>query len=135
MKTGTLIKYLLVVSGILFGKLSSFGGTKQDSLYFVEVKGNVMMSHSDTTKTYKIELFCQNEIVESGVGVDNESFLIRLKKDSQYTIRITKPGYLPFVMSINTHLSDNNSNKQKYDFANSYFQNTHGFTMLMALNN
>ncbi|HOZ87782.1 MAG TPA: hypothetical protein PL029_08495 [Bacteroidia bacterium] len=134
MKTNTLFKYVLILTGILLTKNSFFGNNPLDSLYFVEVKGDVMVSGNETSKSYKLELFRQNEVVESAIGVDNEPFLIRLQKNSQYTIVITKSGFLPFVISVNTHRDENKPQHQNYDFANTYFEKNHGFTMMLALN-
>jgi hypothetical protein len=134
MKTSTFIKFVLILSGTLFSKFSGFGNNQVDSLYFVEVKGDVMVTGNESSKTYTLELFRQNEVVESAIGVDNEPFLIRLQKNSQYTIVITKSGFLPFVISVNTQRDDYKPQHQNFDFANTYFEKNHGFTMMLALN-
>jgi hypothetical protein len=93
----------------------SFGGQK-DSLYTIEIDGKVMIPKQDPSKTYKIELLCHNTVVDSGLVVDNESFLLKVKKNSWYTIRIIKDGYFTQTISMDTRLPEYNDNTHKFHF-------------------
>lgn len=108
---------------ILLMSLSLTGGNKKgkvtqntDSLYCIEIDGKVLIPEGDSSKLYKIELLCHNTIVDSGTVVDNESFLLKVKKNSWYTIRIIKEGYFPLIVSIDTKLPDYNTDNHKFHF-------------------
>lgn len=108
---------------ILLMSLSLTGGNKKgkvtqntDSLYCIEIDGKVLIPEGDSSKLYKIELLCHNTIVDSGTVVDNESFLLKVKKNSWYTIRIIKEGYFPLIVSIDTKLPDYNTESHKFHF-------------------
>ena len=106
---------LMFLSVILFSG-PVFGSEKKDSLYTIEIDGKVLIPKSDNSKLYKIELLCHNDIVDSGVVVDDESFLLKVKKDSWYTIRILKEGYFPLIVSIDTRLPKYDEEMHKFHF-------------------
>jgi hypothetical protein len=133
MKTSTFSPLSLILFGLLFFLcLPSFGG-KEDSLYTVELDGKLFIPENDESRFYQLELMSDNEVLETGIVVDGENFLLRVKKNSLYTIRITKEGYVPMVVSLNT--SSESDNKQNFRFDNSYFTSLHGFTFLLSLQN
>jgi hypothetical protein len=133
MKTLTFSPLSLILFGLLFFlSLPSFGG-KEDSLYTVELDGKLFIPENDESRFYQLELMSDNEVLETGIVVDGENFLLRVKKNSLYTIRITKEGYVPMVVSLNT--SSESDNKQNFRFDNSYFTSLHGFTFLLSLQN
>lgn len=101
-----------VMAGNKKGKVS----LSSDSLYCIEIDGQVLIPKDDSLKAYKIELLCHNTVVDSGIVVDNESFLLKVKKNSWYTIRIIKQGYFPLVVSIDTKLPEHNSENHKFHF-------------------
>lgn len=105
----------LILISLLSFSTPSFGGEK-DSLYTIEIDGKVMIPKHDPSKTYKIELLCHNDIIDSGMVVDNESFLLKVKKNSWYTIRIVKEGYFPMVVSIDTRLPEYDNNNHRFHF-------------------
>ena len=111
-KSLTLILFSLLFSTSLVGKPV----TGKDTLYCIEIDGKVLIPKNDDSKLYKIELLCHNTIVDSGVVVDGESFLLKVKKNSWYTIRITKEGYFPQMVSIDTKLPDFNTDSHKFHF-------------------
>lgn len=115
MKNFTFIPLILTLVSVLFLSTSSFG-EKQDSLFCIEIDGKVLIPKNDLYKTYKIELLCHNTLVDSGFVVDDESFLLKIMKNSWYTIRITKEGYFPMIVSIDTRMPDYNNQGQKFHF-------------------
>lgn len=118
------MKNLINISVILIlFSLSLTGGNKKgkvtssnDSLYCIEIDGKVLIPKGDSSKLYKIELLCHNTIVETGTVVDGESFLLKIKKNSWYTIRIVKEGYFPQIVSINTELPEYNTDNHSFHF-------------------
>jgi hypothetical protein len=106
---------LTIFSVILFSG-PVFGSDKKDSLYTIEIDGKVLIPKQDDSKLYKIELLCHNDIIDSGLVVDDESFLLKVKKDSWYTIRIIKEGYFPMIISIDTRLPGYNTTNHKFHF-------------------
>lgn len=118
------MKNLIYTFTILFlFSLSLTGGNKKgkvtqdsDSLYCIEIDGQVLIPSDDNSKLYKIELLCHNTVVDSGIVVDNESFLLKVKKNSWYTIRIIKEGYFPLIVSIDTKLPEYNTDSHKFHF-------------------
>jgi hypothetical protein len=114
----------LSILGFVFFSSSLFGmggmnkknETQKDSSYCIEIDGKVLIPQSDNQKLYKIELLCHNELVDSGLVVDNESFLLKVKKNSWYTIRIIKEGYFTQVVSIDTRLPEYNKCEQTFHF-------------------
>jgi hypothetical protein len=105
-------------SGSLFGMgcINKKGETQKDSSYCIEIDGRVLIPQNDDQKLYKIELLCYNELVDSGVIVDDEPFLLKVKKNSWYTIRIIKEGYFTQVVSIDTRLPEYNKCEQTFHF-------------------
>lgn len=118
------MKNLINISVILFlFNLSLTGGNKKgkvtsssDSLYCIEIDGKVLIPKGDSSKLYTIELLCHNTVVESGSVVDGESFLLKVKKNSWYTIRIVKEGYYPMIVSVDTKLPEHNTDSHKFHF-------------------
>lgn len=118
------MKKLINLTATLFlFSLSLTGGNQKgkvtsgnDSLYCIEIDGKVLIPKSDSSKIYKIELLCHNTVVETATVVDDESFLLKVKKNSWYTIRIVKEGYFPQIVSINTKLPDYNTDSHKFHF-------------------
>jgi hypothetical protein len=133
MKTLTFSPLSLILFGLLFFlSLPSFGG-KEDSLYTVELDGKLFIPENDESRFYQLELMSDNVVLETGIVVDGENFLLRVKKNSLYTIRITKEGHVPMVVSVSTN--PEKDNKQNFRFDNSYFTSLHGFTFLLSLQN
>lgn len=132
MKTSFSSPLSLILFGLMFFSLSVFGG-KEDSLYTVELDGKLFIPENEESRFYQLELMSDNVVLETGIVVDGENFLLRVKKNSLYTIRITKEGHMPMVVSINTNVSE--EHKQKYRFDNNYFISLHGFTFSLSLQN
>ena len=116
MKNLILSPITLILISLLSFSTSVFGGNEKDSLYCIEIDGKVLISKNDPSKTYKIELLCHNDLVDSGVVVDDESFLLKVKKNSWYTIRIVKEGYFPLIVSIDTRLPEYSTGNHKFHF-------------------
>ena len=106
---------VILLTNSVFGKNGKTDSQK-DSLYCIEIDGKVLIPKGDESRFYKIELLCHNDVVDSGIVVDNESFLLKVKKNSWYTIRIIKEGYFPLVVSIDTRLPEYSTGQYKLNF-------------------
>lgn len=93
----------------LFFTMPFFGSEKNDSLYTIEIDGQVLLPKSENTTSYKIELFRDNILIDSIEVRDSEHFLLKFKKDTWHTVRIVKPGYITVLININTKLPSNNT--------------------------
>jgi hypothetical protein len=114
------MKTLILTLSFTLMSLLTFGtktfSSQKDSLYCIEIDGRVLIPKGENNKMYKIELLCHNDVVDSGYVVDDESFLLKVKKNSWYTIRIIKEGYFPMVVSIDTRLPDYNKESHRFHF-------------------
>lgn len=130
----TLFFTLITLTSLSFPcfSTSNFEGGEEDSLYTVEIDGKIALPDNDPSNIYKLELLSDNVVLESGIVVDNESFLLRVKRNSLYTIRITKEGYSPMVVTLNTNVRDND---YKFRFDDGYFLTLYGFQLSLALHN
>lgn len=102
-----------------------------DSLYKVELKGKVLIPGQEQNKSYCIELMRDNLLVESSGFTDGESFLLRLQDNTQYTVRILKQGYLPMVVTLDTHVKDNEDHNYRFDA--DFFVRLYGFTLSLSM--
>jgi hypothetical protein len=76
-----------------------------DTTDFV-VNGMILKTSKKADTKCKLELFHENTLVESSEIKMNKAFERRLKKNVWYTIRITKEGYTPLLISFNTALDN-----------------------------
>ncbi len=116
MKTNLYFSVKLILFSVMLYAGPLFSSEKKDSLYTIEIDGKVLIPKQDDSKLYKIELLCHNSIIDSGTVVDDESFLLKVKKNSWYTIRISKEGYFPMLISIDTRLPEYDSENHKFHF-------------------
>ncbi|PZR21147.1 MAG: hypothetical protein DI538_29815 [Azospira oryzae] len=107
---------LSVMGGNNKGHKNQKSQEEKDSLYCIEIDGQVHIPGNDSDRNYKIELLCHNDVVDSGYVVDSESFLLKVKKNSWYTIRIVKEGYFPMIVSIDTRLPEHNTDSHSFHF-------------------
>jgi hypothetical protein len=70
------------------------------------VNGVILKSNKKTEGKCRLELYNENTLVESSEIKMNKPFERKLKKNVWYTIRITKEGYQPLLISLNTTLEN-----------------------------
>ncbi len=92
----------------LFSNTALAGNKDGESTDFV-VNGVIVKTDKKTDSKCKLELFQENTLIESSEIKMNKPFERKLKKNVWYTLRITKEGYKPLLISLNTEL-DNNAN-------------------------
>jgi hypothetical protein len=71
------------------------------------VNGIILKTNKKLDSKCTLELFYENTIVNSKVIQQNKPFEFKLKKNTWYTIRVTKEGFVPLLISFNTALENN----------------------------
>lgn len=77
-----------------------------DTLICLEVKGKIINLKHGESKAYKVDLISNSCVVDSILVNQTNGFRFSLLKNQVYGIRISKEGYLPRIISINTNLPD-----------------------------
>jgi hypothetical protein len=70
------------------------------------VNGIILKTNKKEDSKCKLELFNENTLVEFSEIKMNKPFECKLKKNVWYTIRVTKEGYAPLMISFNTALEN-----------------------------
>ncbi len=75
---------------------------------------------------YKVELIYYNTTIDTVVVENRKGFVFNLNKNAFYTIKISREGYLPKLVSIDTHIPDSRYNKglYKFEFSTDLFDNS-----------
>src|ERR1700748_59314 len=112
----TFFSLMLLTTSVFGGNKNGKNNNSSQEQPSIEIDGKVLISKNEDSRLYKIELLRHNTVIDSGVVVDSESFLLKVEKNSWYTIRISKEGYYPLVVSIDTKLPEFNSSTYKFHF-------------------
>ncbi|MDZ4663594.1 MAG: hypothetical protein SGJ15_01840 [Bacteroidota bacterium] len=86
---------------------TAMAGNKGGNIPDFIVNGVILKTDKKTDSKCKLELFIENTLVESSEIKMNKIFERKLKRNVWYTIRVTKEGYKPLLISINTTLEQN----------------------------
>ena len=98
--------------------MNAKGGEKKkkaDALLHIEAKIELDKDISDSNT--KVELFCHAELIDSKVPAKDGSFEFDLKKDQYYSIRITKSGYVPKIIGIDTEVPVDLKDQKEFVFS------------------
>ena len=82
------------------------GKNKQTSTTDFVVNGLIIKTEKKLDSKCKLELFCENNLIESSLTNLNKPFEYKLQKNHWYTIRVTKEGFLPLLISFNTEVEN-----------------------------
>lgn len=69
----------------------------------LEVKGRILIKNKDIKGSYKVEVMHFNSITETFTVKGGEAINLHLKTNSAYTLKISKKGFTPRYISLNTH--------------------------------
>lgn len=117
MKKNILKTVLIFLISLVFFVINSYGQEiKQDSVICLEIKGKVTNIKSKSDDSYKIELIYYNSVINNEIISASKSFKYNLKKNSIYSIRISKKGYITKLISIYTKLPQDNEELYRLDF-------------------
>ncbi len=118
MKTSKFTSAMLIVITLLLC-LNGFSNTpnSKNSSVCLKVNGIILKApHQAERGSYKIELLKDNVIIDSSKVPVNKQFEFKLVKNSWYTIRITKEGRVPLLISVDTKIDDQNALIYEFKF-------------------
>ncbi len=101
MKTTTKLLTAAMIILMLITNTVLAKGTKSNPGDFT-INGIIVKTNKKLDSKCKIELFNENQLVDSSIIKMNKPFELKLKKDVWYTLRVTKEGFLPLMISFNT---------------------------------
>ena len=90
--------------------------SEPDSLICLEITGNIINLGNKPSDTFKVELIYFNTVINNEIVNVGKPFKCELKKNAIYTIRISKAGYIPRLISIYTKLPNENNYLYTLDF-------------------
>ncbi len=83
---------------------------KQDSSVCLKINGIILKApHKAERGSYKVELLNENQVIDSCKVSVNKQFKFSLNKNNWYTLRITKEGHVPLLISFDTKIDDQNA--------------------------
>ncbi|HEY1040311.1 MAG TPA: hypothetical protein VGF30_12935 [Bacteroidia bacterium] len=90
----------------------------KDTSECLQISGKIenIAGISESDNTYTVELIYYNTVIDSITRKNNRSFNFILNKNSMYTIRISKKGYIPRLVSIDTSLDNDDDNLYRFHF-------------------
>lgn len=111
-----ILAVLLTGGSLLLSNSALASRGNGDSTGFLLLNGRVIKSSVKEKGGYTVELL-QNEVVVSTQTVKaKREFLLDLKKNQKYTLRVSKEGFLPFVIDIDTHSKKAINEFYRFDF-------------------
>ena len=117
MKRSIILSVFLFISSMIAKK--TLAAERFDSTECLVISGKIETGYfadEEKSNNYKVELIYFNTKIDSVVKKDSRSFKFILRKNSIYTLRITKEGYVPKLISINTFLDNGNQNIYYFQF-------------------
>lgn len=102
---------LLFLLSICFTTINAFPikgifKSKKDTSCCLEIYGRISFKNQHLKGSYKAELIYFDETLDSVIVRCNRSFKFSLKRNSPYIIRISKPGFTPRLICVNTKVDD-----------------------------
>jgi hypothetical protein len=111
----TAIKIFITLVALLYGLVSNAAtkASQADTLDFI-VNGLILQKNKKINQTCKLELFYENTKVDSVLIRFNKPFEYTFKKNVWYTIRVSKEGFVPILISFNTEMKDQEKVKDNF---------------------
>lgn len=107
MKT-SLTKTVTLFSALFFLNFSIANAFKANSAVCLKINGLILKSAKEERGSYKVKLLKENIVIDSTSVSVNKPFEFGLEKNSSYKLCVTKNGFVPFLISIDTRLPENN---------------------------
>lgn len=118
MKTSKFTSLMLTVIAFVLCINNAFAHTnpiKQNSTTCLKINGIILKAPNKAERgSYKVELLKNNVVIDSTKVSVNKEFEFALSKNEWYTIRVTKEGFVPLLLSVDTKLDSQNA--LIYDF-------------------
>lgn len=109
------LKMLAMLAIMLFVNSSFALVNKKDSAVCLKINGIILKApHKAERGSYKVELLSDNKVIDSCKVTVNKEFKFSLYKNNWYTVRVTKEGYVPLLISFDTKMDEGNA--LVYDF-------------------
>jgi hypothetical protein len=101
------IEIVAIIALFLYASASKAAGNSNpsDTTDFI-VNGLILQKNKKIDQHCKLELFHENSKIDSRDIRFNKPFEYKLKKNIWYTIRITREGCVPLLISFNTEMKD-----------------------------
>lgn len=96
----------------------------KDSTVCLKINGIILKSPVRERGSYTVELFLDNTKIDSSLVSVNKPFEFNLSKNLWYTLRISKNGFVPLLISIDTKLIHNNSTPYEFLFETELYHTT-----------
>lgn len=112
MKTSLLNIKCVCILILMFGFANGHAQTDKkkstviDTSECLEFTGSFDGSVKDFDGTYNVKLYLDNKLITTQVLKVKKKFAVLLNKNSLYTIKVEKDGYIPKTVSINTTIPD-----------------------------
>ena len=115
MKT-SLTKTLALFCTLFFLNFSFANDYNAKSEVCLKINGLILKSAKEERGSYKVKLLRENIIIDSTSVSVNKPFEFELEKNSAYKLSVTKQGFVPFLILIDTKLPENNSKLYEFLF-------------------
>ncbi|MBA2611038.1 MAG: hypothetical protein H0U95_03640 [Bacteroidetes bacterium] len=96
----------------------------EKDLTCLKLNGLILKSPKKTKGLYKVELLQDNNVVDSKTVPVNKPFEFALAKNTWYTVRISKEGFVPLLISIDTELNKDNTTLYEFEFETELFHSS-----------
>lgn len=116
-----IIKKILFTSTLILNTILSAQKNNTDSIVCLEITGKILGVGNKSEDTYKCELIYYNTVEKKENINVKKTFTYNLKKNSIYTIRISKEGYITKLISIYTKVPDVHNELYKLEFETDLF--------------
>jgi hypothetical protein len=90
----------------------------------LKLNGLILKSPKEEKGMYTVELLYENTVVDSRSVSFNKPFEFALAKNAWYTVRISKPGFVPLLISVDTELNKEEQTIYEFNFETELYHNT-----------
>jgi len=107
-----LISKILLISFFSFSFNSAYSAPaktkvsklKKDSSSDLYLQGHIVVKNKEVKGIYKVEVLYYNAVASSFTVKNNESIKLLLKRDAPYVLKISKKGFRPQYICVNTNM-------------------------------
>jgi hypothetical protein len=104
----------------LFGAETSYGQTKLDESTCLVIDGGMEKTANGMSTPATVELITGDGVIETiTLSGEKQTFKFYLSHNQWYAIRIKREGYIPRLISVNTHMPFDNDFIYKFSFRTS----------------
>jgi|GEM_PF-2533032 len=93
--------------------------TGKDTSTYVQIEGRIVVDNKEVKGNYLIEVLYFDSTLTSIKVKNNMPVTFLLKRNSPYVLKISKKGFIPRYICLNTNISSTKTNNNPYNF---YFE-------------